>query len=84
MLFIKTWTLLQLRETDVPGEVRAFVLIDRKVHPLTVKVPRQLFINFKDDSLPEVELPSCEVEKVNNTLPNGHPSVHLFKLTLPE
>ncbi|KAI7977288.1 hypothetical protein EIK77_004704 [Talaromyces pinophilus] len=84
MLFINTWTLLQLRETDVPGEVRAFVLIDRKVHALIVKVPRQLFINFKDDSLPEVELPSCEVEKVNNTLPNGHPSVHLFKLTLPE
>ncbi|EED20302.1 DNA polymerase epsilon, catalytic subunit A/POL2, putative [Talaromyces stipitatus ATCC 10500] len=84
MLFINTWTVLQLKETDVPGEVRAFVLIDRKVHALTVKVPRQLFINFKDDSLPEVELPSCEVEKVNNTLPNGHPSVHLFKLTLPE
>lgn len=84
MLFINTWQVLQLRESEMPGEVRAFVLIDRKVHALTVKVPRQLFVNLKGDSLPDVEVPSCEVEKVNYTLPNGHPSVHLFKLTLAE
>ncbi|CRG85659.1 DNA polymerase epsilon subunit 1 [Talaromyces islandicus] len=84
LLFISKWEVLQLRETDMPGEVRAFVLIDRKVHALTVKVRRQLFVNFKGDSLPDVELPDCEVEKVNYTLPNGHPSVHLFKLSLPE
>ncbi|KAL1987179.1 hypothetical protein VTN96DRAFT_4511 [Rasamsonia emersonii] len=84
LLFISTWQVLQLRETDMPGEVRAFVLIDRKVHALTVKVPRQIFVNLKGDSLPDVDVPGCEVEKVNHTLPNGHPSVHLFKLTLSE
>ncbi|OJJ51408.1 hypothetical protein ASPZODRAFT_57001 [Penicilliopsis zonata CBS 506.65] len=84
MLYISTWQILQLRDTDRPGIVRASVLIDQKIHTLTVKVPRQLFLNLKRDSLPDVEIPDCEVEKVNHTLPNGHPSVHLFKLTLPE
>jgi DNA polymerase epsilon subunit 1 len=84
LLYISTWQVLQLAETTKPGIVRAFVLIDRKVHTLTVKVPRQIYINLKRDSLPDVDVPDCEVEKVNHTLPNGHPSVHLFKLTLSE
>ncbi|KAH3535550.1 DNA polymerase epsilon catalytic subunit [Aspergillus fumigatus] len=84
LLYINTWQILQLCETGRPGLVRAFVLIDRKIHALTIKVPRQIYVNLKRDSLPDVDVPDCEVEKVNHTLPNGHPSVHLFKLTLSE
>lgn len=84
LLYISTWQVLQLRDTEIPGVVRAFVLIDQKIHALTIKVPRKLFINLKRDSLPDVDVPDCEVKKVNHTLPNGHPSVHLFELTLSE
>ncbi|KAJ5095595.1 hypothetical protein NUU61_004951 [Penicillium alfredii] len=84
MLYISTWQVLQLCETGRPGIVRAFVLIDQKIHALNVKVPRQFFVNMKRDSLPDIEVPDCEVEKVNHTLPNGHPSVHLFKMSLSE
>jgi DNA polymerase epsilon subunit 1 len=85
MVFISTWQLVQLRETETPGEVRAFVLIDNKIHILKVIVPRTIYLNLKVDSLPDVTIEDCQVEKVlGHTLPNGHPSVHLFKLTLPE
>ena len=84
LLFISTWQVLQLRGTDVPGEVRAFVLIDKKVHTLKVKVPRTIFLNLKGRDLPDVEVEGCLVEKVTHTLPNGHPSVHLFKLVMAE
>ena len=84
MLFTNTWQILQLRETETPGEIRAFVLIDKKVHPLTLKVPRQLFLNLNGQELPDVEIKGCAVEKVAHTLPNGHPSVHLFKLVMTE
>ncbi|KAJ5174824.1 DNA polymerase epsilon catalytic subunit A [Penicillium canariense] len=84
MLYISTWQVLQLRETGRAGIVRAFVLIDQKIHAFNVKVPRQFFVNLKRDSLPDIEVPDCEVEKVHHTLPNGHPSVHLFKLSLSE
>ncbi len=84
LLFVNTWQVLQFRETGAPGQIRAFVLIDSKVHSLTVTVPRQLFLNLKGSDLPAVEIEGCAVEKVNHTLPNGHPSVHLFKLVMPE
>ena len=84
LLFVDTWQILQLREGDSPGEVRAFVLIGNKIHALTILVPRQLFLNLKGKDLPDVEVPGCEVQKVNHSLPYGHPSVHLFKLTMSE
>lgn len=84
ILFVNTWQVLQLRDSITPGEIKAFVLIDRKVHTLIVKVPRQLFLNLSGEDLPEVNVNGCTVEKVNHTLPNGHPSVHLFKLVMSE
>ncbi|EXJ93729.1 DNA polymerase epsilon catalytic subunit A [Capronia coronata CBS 617.96] len=84
LLYINTWHVLQLRQGDSPGEVTAFVAIGKKIHALKIKVPRTLYLNLKGDELPNVEVPGCEVEKVNHTLPNGHPSVHLFQLTMAE
>ncbi|KAL8942459.1 MAG: hypothetical protein Q9216_001659 [Gyalolechia sp. 2 TL-2023] len=84
LLFSSTWQVLQLRETEIPGHLRAFVLIDRKVHPLIIKVPRQLFISTKGGDLPDIEVPGCVAERVYHTLPNGQPSTMLFKLTMSE
>ncbi|RMZ79073.1 hypothetical protein DV737_g3563, partial [Chaetothyriales sp. CBS 132003] len=84
MLLIKTWQVLQLRDGESPGQVKAFVLIGNKIHTLTVKVPRLMYVNMRDQDLPNVEVSECEVERVNHTLPNGHPSVHLFQLTMSE
>lgn len=84
LLMINVWQLIELRESATPGEIMAFVLIDRKSHILTIKVPRQLFLNLNGETLPAVDIDGCKVEKVNHTLPNGHPSVHLFRLTMSE
>jgi len=84
LLYTSTWQLLQLRSTDVAGEVKAFVVIGQKVHSIKVMVPRHLFLNLKDETLPDIEIDGCEVEKVNHSLPNGHASIHLFKLTMSE
>ncbi|KAH7137990.1 hypothetical protein B0J11DRAFT_513356 [Dendryphion nanum] len=85
LLFISTWQLIQLRPTEVPGEVKAFVLIDKKVHALKIVVPRQIYLNLRAEDLPDVSIDECTVEKViNHTLPNGHPSIHLFKLQMSE
>ncbi|KAF4126175.1 DNA polymerase epsilon subunit 1 [Geosmithia morbida] len=82
--FMNTWQLLHLKSTDSPGVVTAHALIDAKIHTLKVKVPRQVFLNLKSKDLPDVVIEGCEVEQVNYTLPNGHASSHLFKLTVPE
>ncbi|KAK4063957.1 uncharacterized protein Triagg1_9285 [Trichoderma aggressivum f. europaeum] len=82
--FMNTWQLLHLKATDTPGIVTAHVLIDAKIHTLKINVPRQVFLNLKKEELPDVEIAGCQVEQVNYTLPNGHQSKHLFKLTVPE
>lgn len=84
MMLSSTWEILQLRATDMPGEVRALVLVDKRILNLKINVPRQVFINFKSDELPQVMIEGCTVERVGHTLPNGHPSAHLFKLTVSE
>ncbi|KAK1251611.1 hypothetical protein MKX07_007090 [Trichoderma sp. CBMAI-0711] len=84
LTFMNTWQLLHLKATDTPGIVTAHVLIDAKIHTLKINVPRQVFLNLKKEELPDVEIAGCEVEQVNYTLPNGHESKHLFKLTVPE
>lgn len=82
--FMNTWQLLHLKSTETPGIVNAYVLIDAKIHTIKVNVARQVFLNLKSKDLPDVDVEGCEVEQVNYTLPNGHPSSHLFKLTVPE
>ncbi|QIX00395.1 hypothetical protein AMS68_005912 [Peltaster fructicola] len=85
LVYTADWQVLQLRESDTPGVVKAFVLIDKKIHQLKVIVPRQVFLNLKGDELPDVTVDGVQAEKVTNwTLPNGHNSKHLFKLTMTE
>jgi DNA polymerase epsilon subunit 1 len=85
LAYTADWQVLQLRGTETPGEVKAFVLIDQKVHQLKVIVPRQVFLNLKEDDMPDITVEHVEAEKVTNwTLPNGHHSKHLFKLTMSE
>ncbi|KAI9724617.1 MAG: DNA polymerase epsilon catalytic subunit [Chrysothrix sp. TS-e1954] len=84
LLYSTAWQILQLQPTDIPGEVKAFVLVGHKVHILRIVVPRVFFLNLKGQDLPDIEIDSCQVDKVNHALPNGHPSVHLFKVSMPE
>lgn len=84
LLYTSTWQILHMRQTDTPGEVKAFVLIDNKIHAIKIVVSRRLFLNLKDSQLPDIDISGCEVDKVTHALPNGHASVHLFRLVLPE
>lgn len=83
-LMSHTWQILQIRESETPGHLRVFVLVGQKVRALIVKVPRQIYLNLKADDLPDVDIEGCKVEKVTHALPNGHPSIHLFKLVMAE
>ncbi|RKF72361.1 DNA polymerase epsilon catalytic subunit A [Golovinomyces cichoracearum] len=84
IIFRSTWQVLQIRETTTAGMVLAFILIDSKIHQLKINVPRQIYLNLKERELPEIEVDGCMAQKVVNILPNGHASVHLFKLTMSE
>lgn len=82
--FSNTWQILEYTPSEKLGQVRVYALINGRVQTVRINVPRTIFVNFKSEKLPEGEIEKCEVTKVNHSLPNGHTSVHLFKLTMPE
>ncbi|KAI5296332.1 DNA polymerase epsilon catalytic subunit [Ascosphaera acerosa] len=84
MIYVNTWQIIELRETDAPGELKMFVLIGNKVQSLRVHVPRSILVNFKSDDIFDVDLSDATVEPSNEVVPNGHPSVHLYRLTMSE
>ncbi|KAK1753157.1 DNA polymerase epsilon catalytic subunit A, partial [Echria macrotheca] len=84
MTFRNTWQLLQLKATDTPGVVNAYVLIDAKIHTVKINVRRQVFLNLRGKEFPPIRVDGCEIEPASHTLPNGHSAKHLYKLTVPE
>src|SRR6202035_4769422 len=83
-IFTQKWEIIQLRETDVPGQLKAFVMIDSKIVSVKVNPLRKIYINFKSADLPNVDIENCAIQKVFKLLPNGSPSVNLFELSMPE
>lgn len=83
-LFTQKWEIIQLRETEIPGQLKAFALIDSRIVSVKINAQRKIYINFESSDLPNVDVPGCEINKVVKLLPNGNPSVNLFELSMPE
>ncbi|CCE62107.1 hypothetical protein TPHA_0B04380 [Tetrapisispora phaffii CBS 4417] len=84
-----TWEIIQYKKGDQPGELEVYVLINQKIQVLNFKIPKTLFIKFKNEEIPINKIKKCTVEKSNAMLPNNHflnegKNGSLFKLTLPE
>ena len=83
-LFTQKWEIIQLRETEIPGQLKGLVLIDSKIQSVKLNPIRKLYINFKNSDLPNVDIENCAIQKVFKLLPNGNPSTNLFELSMPE
>ncbi|WFD29904.1 DNA-directed DNA polymerase [Malassezia sp. CBS 17886] len=83
-LATSTWDVVQLTSTPRAGEFRMWAVVDRQMHALRVRVPRQFYVNFKEMPPPHAFLPSYTVEPVSRTLPRGAANRHLVRVTVPE
>ncbi|KAG7753385.1 hypothetical protein KL911_002778 [Ogataea haglerorum] len=78
-----TWQVLQYCEsTEQPGDLKAYVLINGKIHTLTLHVAKKLYLDFKSEPFPDTVLESCEVTRAAELLPSGQKSANLFKLVM--
>ncbi|KAG5438743.1 hypothetical protein PCANB_002463 [Pneumocystis canis] len=83
-IYTKTWEILEFHQTDIPGELRAWILIDDTLHKIRLIIPRIIYISFKSDDIPKLELKDCKIEKVSKFLPSGKHSNFLFELRISE
>ncbi|CAO3645614.1 unnamed protein product [Cunninghamella echinulata] len=80
------WQIVQIVETDTPGDFSLWVLINQQLHKVRLSVPRMFYVNCYEEVPEEIikQSPSCTIEKCIRTLPRAHKCRHLFKMTMPE
>ncbi len=78
------WQVLELRDSDVPGELRVWAFTTPgQLQSITVVVPRRLYVNVTgpDAQRAARELGGVEVKR---DLPHSRPSCALFEIDMPE
>ncbi|RIB08013.1 hypothetical protein C2G38_2112181 [Gigaspora rosea] len=82
------WEILQIIETDIPGEFRMWVLIGGATHAIRLNVPKKVYINYRLQNLPtemeEIVNGKGSISRVNRTLPGTHGRYNLFEVIMPE
>ncbi|KAF9359459.1 DNA polymerase epsilon catalytic subunit [Mortierella sp. AD094] len=82
-ILTKFWQIIQIVETDIPGEFRLWVLIDKTLHSIRLSVPRIFYVNSRvEDASNETRM--FPKQKMIRTLPRAHPCLHLYQFNMPE
>ncbi|KAF9436997.1 DNA polymerase epsilon catalytic subunit [Entomortierella beljakovae] len=77
------WQIIQIVETDLPGEFRLWVLINKTLHSIRLSVPRIFYVNSRvEDTSNETRM--FPKQKMIRTLPRAHPCLHLYQFTMTE
>ncbi|CCD25732.1 DNA polymerase epsilon catalytic subunit NDAI_0F04140 [Naumovozyma dairenensis CBS 421] len=84
-----TWEILQYNKSNEPGILDVFTLINGRIQNIKVKIPKTIYIKFKNDIIPTHKIKHFSIEKSNSSLPNIPQLVQstngtLYKLTVPE
>ncbi|CAG8791322.1 3409_t:CDS:1, partial [Cetraspora pellucida] len=82
------WEILQIINTDTPGEFRMWVLIGCATHAIRLTIPKKFYINYKlqnfPDEIEKIVNGKASISKVSRTLPGTHERHNLFEVIMPE
>ncbi|KAG1384872.1 hypothetical protein G6F61_000060 [Rhizopus arrhizus] len=80
------WEVIQIAETDIPGECKLWVMVEDQLYSVRLTIPRMFYINCTEDNYNVVkdQNPTCELVKCSRTLPRSYTSLNLFRVTMPE
>ncbi|KAG8951372.1 DNA polymerase epsilon catalytic subunit [Tulasnella sp. 424] len=79
-----SWDVVQIRPTNTPGRFIMWTYIDGAFTSVSLRIPREFYLNLKTEPSPDTFAPDYSVESVVRTLPRGHPALHLYKVVVPE
>jgi DNA polymerase epsilon subunit 1 len=85
-LVTSIWEVLQIAETDIPGEYRMWVMVQGQMFNIRLTVPRVFYLNCKQEE-PEAIISQnldCHMAKCSRTLPRSHPALNLYQMSMPE
>ncbi|CAG8450499.1 4116_t:CDS:10 [Ambispora leptoticha] len=77
--------IFQIIPTNIPGELRVFAFARNQLYPITLTVPRILYVNSRIPELADNIKDMCDqITKVRRTLPGSRVLNHLFELFIKE
>jgi len=84
-VFLNPWQILQITETDNPGEFKLWVLVGGSLHSLKLFVPRIFYANSRvTDSIEQSEAVRPFMTRCMRTLPRSHQCLNLYEFKMPE
>ncbi|KAI8052820.1 hypothetical protein BDF22DRAFT_633316 [Syncephalis plumigaleata] len=80
------WQILQMVETEQPGQIRVWAIVDKRLCDIRVHVPRRLYVNHRhqqwDNTDSDVTL--YKITKRHMQLPRSHRAHHVYEIKLWE
>ncbi|KAI8093391.1 uncharacterized protein BX664DRAFT_278331 [Halteromyces radiatus] len=85
-LLMCPWQIIQIAETDTPGDFKMWVLIQQQLRSIRLSVPRVFYVNSYEEAPQTIinQNPSCIIDKCVRTLPRSHRCLNLFQMTMSE
>ncbi|CAG9813248.1 unnamed protein product [Phaedon cochleariae] len=75
------WQIIQIAQTNTPGEFRLWTLVQSELHLVKLVVPRIFYVNLRT---PKVVEEGALFKKCNRTLPRSRPVHNLYLYSVPE
>ncbi|TPX58573.1 DNA-directed DNA polymerase [Powellomyces hirtus] len=84
-ILASSWQILQIAETDTPGDFRVWALVEGTLHAMKLSVPRTLYVNSRIPD-PDENSDRVGVRMIRRvrTLPRSHPCLYLYEMTMSE
>ncbi|KAF8518703.1 hypothetical protein BU17DRAFT_90783 [Hysterangium stoloniferum] len=79
-----SWDIVQIRPGRGPGRFILWLAVDAELVPITLRIPREFYLNLKTIPDDDVFDESYSHEKLTRTLPRNHPCLNLYKVTTSE
>ncbi|DBA81285.1 TPA: hypothetical protein ACH3X2_006902 [Trebouxia sp. C0005] len=76
------WQLIQLAGTSTPGTFKAWVLVNKQVYAVPLRVPRTLYVN--SSLAPENPIAVALGRRVIRTLPYGQEPFNVYQVVMPD
>ncbi|KAI9311051.1 hypothetical protein BX666DRAFT_2032324 [Dichotomocladium elegans] len=85
-LTTSTWEILQIAETDTPGEYKMWVALQDNLRSVKLSVPRIFYLNSRCDRPEEIVSQGipCQIAKCMRTLPRSHQCQNLYEMIMSE
>lgn len=82
-ILTKFWQIIQIVETELPGEFRLWIMLDKTLHSVRLSVPRIFYVNSRVEDA-DNESRHFPKQKLVRTLPRAHPCLHLYQFIMSE